>query len=175
MQSIESVELRRNTSSPFGRSSRAASGMHLYGSHQIDAPYSEMARSNAAPGRPVASAFASTSSRPSLYLMFSRRAVSSWAAVMSTPTTRRAPRRFSQAATYAVPQPSSTTSLPRRSGRTPSLLSGVFQAPGDLRLVPLTLGAPIRVRGVVLRPVVAVGLDVIGKVGAAHAGGAISE
>src|SRR5207253_4292257 len=132
MQIIVSVELRTDPSLPFDRSSRADSGIHAYGSHQIDAPYSEMAGSNAAPGRPVASAFASTSSRPSLYLMFSRRAVSSWAAVMSTPTTRRAPRRFSQAATYAVPQPSSTTSLPRTSGRTPSLLSGVFQTPQEI-------------------------------------------
>ncbi len=54
-------------------------------------------------------------------------------------------------------------------------LGRVPDAPGDLLLVPGALGAPIRVRGVVLRPVVAVGLDVIGKFGAAHAGGAISE
>jgi ubiquinone/menaquinone biosynthesis C-methylase UbiE len=39
------------------------------------------------------------SSRPSPYFVSNRRAVSSWAGVISTPTTRRAPRRFSQAAT----------------------------------------------------------------------------
>src|SRR5438067_713189 len=132
MQHIESVELRRQASTPLGRWSRAASGIHLYGSHQIEAPYSEIARSNDAPGRPVASAFASTSSRPSPYFAFIRRAVSSCAGVTSTPTTRRAPPRFSQAATYAVPQPSSTTSLPRTSGKTLTWLSGVFHTPQEI-------------------------------------------
>src|SRR2546430_17685579 len=99
MQRIESVEFRRKTSSPLGRRSRAASGIHLYGSHQIEAPYSEIARSKEAPGRPVASAFASTSSRR------------------------------------------------------------------DLLLIPRKLGPAVGVGGVVLRPVVAVCLYVIGKVG----------
>ena len=40
------MPLTRNTSSPPGRSSRAASGIQRYGSAQIDAPYSEIARSN---------------------------------------------------------------------------------------------------------------------------------
>src|SRR6266566_3665428 len=129
---IESVELRRKTSSPFGRRSRAASGIHLYGSHQIEAPYSEIARSKEAPGRPVASAFASTSSRPSPYFEFIRRAVSSWAGVISMPTTRRAPRRFNHAETYAVPHPSSTMSLPRTSGRTLTSDSGVLHTPHEI-------------------------------------------
>ena len=42
---MTSVELRRNTSRPPGRSSRAASGTQRYGSTQIDAPYSETTRS----------------------------------------------------------------------------------------------------------------------------------
>src|SRR5437868_3373477 len=92
----------------------------------------EIEGSNEAPGRPVASAFASTSSRPSPYFAFIRRAVSSCAGVMSTPTTRRAPTRFSQAATYAVPHPSSTMSLPRTSGRTLTWLSGVFHTPQEI-------------------------------------------
>src|ERR1700704_634818 len=57
---------------------------------------------------------------------------------MSTPTTRRAPCCFSQAPKYAVPQPSSMTSRPARSGsrrssdsgtdHMPQLISGSFQA-----------------------------------------------
>src|SRR3982074_1762743 len=129
MQRIESVELRRKTSSPSGRRSRAASGIHLYGSHQIEAPYSEIARSNDAPGSPVASAFASTSSRPSPYFVLSLRAVSSCAGVMSTPTTRRAPPLLSQAETYAVPHPSSMTSLPVTPATILTSDSGVFHRP----------------------------------------------
>ena len=59
-QRITSVELRRNTSRPPGRSSRAASGIQRYGSTQIDAPNSETTRSKLAPGRPVSAASAST-------------------------------------------------------------------------------------------------------------------
>src|SRR5688500_5947800 len=47
---------------------------------------------------------------------------------MSTPT-GRAPRRASQAETYAVPQPSSTTSLPSNAGRTCTSASGPCQMP----------------------------------------------
>ena len=129
MQSTDSVEFRRNTSSPPGRSRRAASGIHLRGSHQIEAPYSETARSNDADGRPVCSALASISSRPRPVFSFIRRAVASCAGVTSTPTTRRAPRFLSHAPTYAVPQPSSTTSLPRTLGSTLTSRSGVFQTP----------------------------------------------
>src|SRR3982074_1567244 len=129
MQRIESVELRRKTSSPSGRRSRAASGIHLYGSHQIEAPYSEIARSNDAPGSPVASAFASTSSRPSPYFVLSLRAVSSCAGVMSTPTTRWAPPRLSQAATDAVPHPSPPPSLPVTAGSILTSDSGALNTP----------------------------------------------
>jgi len=68
--------------------------------------------------RRVSSAFASISSRPSLNSSFIRLAVASCAGVTSTPTTRAAPRFFNQALKYAVPQPSSTMSLPLRSGST---------------------------------------------------------
>src|SRR5207302_8712708 len=95
-------------------------------------PYPETAGSNEAPGRPVAPAFASTGSSPSPYFAFIRRAVSSCAGVTSTPTTRRAPRRFNHAATYAVPHPSSTTSLPRTSRSTLTWLSGVFHTPHEI-------------------------------------------
>jgi hypothetical protein len=47
---MSSVELRRNTSRPPGRSTRAASGTQRYGSHQMLAPYSLIARSNDASG-----------------------------------------------------------------------------------------------------------------------------
>ena len=40
-----SVDWAMNTSRPPGRSSRAASGIHRYGSHQTDAPYSLITRS----------------------------------------------------------------------------------------------------------------------------------
>src|SRR3982074_3645063 len=39
--STKSVPLTRKTRSPPGRRSRAASGIHRYGSHQIEAPYSD--------------------------------------------------------------------------------------------------------------------------------------
>src|SRR5437016_6990113 len=116
-------------SSPPGRRRRAASAIQSLGSHQMDAPNSERTRSNAASGRLVRSAFSSRSSRPRLNSSFNRRAVSSWAGVMSTPTTRRALRFFNHAPKYAVPQPSSTTSLPSTSGKTPISRSGVLKTP----------------------------------------------
>src|SRR5438034_6328740 len=57
--------LRMKISSPPGRSKRAASGIHRYGSHQIEAPYSENARSNDPSGSGTSSAFASRNSSPS--------------------------------------------------------------------------------------------------------------
>ena len=74
---MQSTELQRKTSSPPGRSSRAASGIHLYGSHQIDAPYSESARSNDSAGSGTSSAFASISSIAIPVSALIRRAVSS--------------------------------------------------------------------------------------------------
>ncbi len=53
-------------------------------------------------------------------------------------------------------------------------LRRVPDAPGDLLLIPGVLGPAVRVCGVVLRPVVTVCLDVVGEVGAAHAGRATS-
>ena len=79
LQSMDSVEFRMNTSSPRGRNSRAASGIQRSGSHQIDAPYSETARSNEASGSGTASALASISSSPRAHSSSSRRAVSSCA------------------------------------------------------------------------------------------------
>ena len=43
--------------------------------------------------------------------------------------TGRAPRRASHADTYAVPHPSSTTSLPSTSGSAPTCASGMLQIP----------------------------------------------
>jgi hypothetical protein len=120
--------LRRKTRWPPGRSSLAASGIHFAGSHQIDAPYSEITRSKLAFGRPVSSAFASTKRSPSPNSASIRRAVSSCAGVTSTPTTR-APCRASHAPKYAVPQPSSTTSLPSNSGSTPISPSRAWVVP----------------------------------------------
>jgi hypothetical protein len=66
-----------NTSSPPGRRRRAASGIHRYGSHQMLAPYSDSARSNAAlaSGACSASAWMSGNVRP--YSRWSRQAVAS--------------------------------------------------------------------------------------------------
>jgi hypothetical protein len=69
----------------------------LYGSAQIDAPYSDTATSKDASGSGTSSPKASTSSISIPVRSTQRRAVASWAGVGSTPTTRRAPRRFSQA------------------------------------------------------------------------------
>src|ERR671912_92376 len=53
-------------SCPPGRKMRATSGIHLYGSHQIEAPYSLMARSKLPSGKGVCSALPrSTTSSPS--------------------------------------------------------------------------------------------------------------
>ena len=126
----------KKTSRPPRRSSRAASGIHLRGSAQSDAPYSETARSNDASGSGTASPGASTSgnSRPVSCIM--RRAVASCAGVGSTPVTR-APRRASQEPKYAVPQPSSTTSRPFTSGSdTDLLLRDREHAPENPLVVP---------------------------------------
>src|SRR6266545_3995893 len=129
MQSVRSDEFTRKISSPPGRRIRAASGSQRSGSAHRQAPYSEIARSKAASrhGTSSASAWSSGNSRPCW--RWSRRAVESWVIDASMPTTR-APRRASQADTYAVPHPSSTTSLSARSvGRTPSCDSGTLQTP----------------------------------------------
>ena len=94
-QSTHSVEFRRNTSSPPGRSSRAASGIHRYGSHQIDAPYSETTRSNDASGSGTSSAFASINSTGTRALAASPRRLE-LRRRQSTPVTR-APRFASHA------------------------------------------------------------------------------
>ena len=82
------------------------------------APYSETARSKLSEGSGTSSALASTSGKARPVSCWQRRAVASWAGVTSTPM-GRAPRRASQAETYAVPQPSSTTSSPLRSPSVP--------------------------------------------------------
>ncbi len=85
---MTSVELRRKTSLPPSRSSRAASGIHRYGSTQIDAPYSDTTRSALASGSPVSAASASTSGNSIPVFAIMRRAVSSCAGVTSTPIGR---------------------------------------------------------------------------------------
>src|SRR5438309_11251123 len=55
MHNMESVELHMNTSQPDGLRRRDASGIHLYGSAQIDAPYSECTMSNDAYGKGTSS------------------------------------------------------------------------------------------------------------------------
>src|SRR5918912_168929 len=119
------------TSRPPGRSSRAASGTHVYGSAQSDAPYSETARSNAPSGSGTDSPGASTSGNSRPVFAIIRRAVSSCAGVMSTPVTR-APRFASQAPKYAVPQPSSITSFPETSPSAPISDSGPENIPHSI-------------------------------------------
>src|SRR5919202_1523390 len=128
VQSTTSVELRRKTSRPSGRRSRAASGIHRYGSAQMDAPYSESTRSNDASGSGTSSAAASTSGNSSPNSLCIARAVASCAGVGSTPT-GFAPSFLSQAEKYAVPQPSSTTSSPPTSPSTASCDSGIPKIP----------------------------------------------
>jgi len=62
-QRIAIAELTRNTSRPPGRSSRAASGIQAYGSHQMLAPYSEIAKSKLASGYGTRSALPCSSSK----------------------------------------------------------------------------------------------------------------
>src|SRR5438874_4873580 len=115
-------------SRPPERSNRAASGIHRYGSAQRLAPYSLIARSNAASGNGTDSPGASTSGNSIPVSRISRRAVSSCAGVTSTPT-GRAPRFASHAEKYAVPQPSSTTSRPATSPSRFSSDSSIPQMP----------------------------------------------
>src|SRR6476469_7445932 len=127
-QSVMSMEFVRKMSWPPGRSSRAASGIHLAGSAQSDAPYSENARSNDESGSGTSSPGAWTSGNSSPVCACMRRAVASCAGVGSTPT-GRAPSRASRAEKYAVPQPSSTTSRPSTSPRQPICDSGMPKTP----------------------------------------------
>ena len=129
MNGMRKAALVRNTSRPPGRSSRRASGIHLYGSHQRHAPYSEIARSKLASGSGTSSAFPWMSGNSSSCSACIRRAVASCASELSMPT-GLAPRRASQAETYAVPQPSSITSIPAASsGNIPTSASGTLQIP----------------------------------------------
>src|SRR5919106_2744357 len=125
---IESGELQTKIRRPPGRSKRAASATHSAGSHQMLAPYSDTTRSKVASAKGTSSALASPSETSSPVSVCNRRAVSSCAGVTSTPT-GRAPFRANHADTYAVPHPSSTTSKPRTSPRTPTSLSGTPNAP----------------------------------------------
>ena len=136
------VPLTRKTRWPPGLRSRAASGIQRYGSAQIDAPYSEIARSKLSSGSGTSSALASSrgKSRPNSACI--RRAVSSWAGVMSIPT-GRAPRRASQAEMYAVPQPSSIVSIPATSGSAGARTRERSTRPTRTRLSP-TRAAPTR-------------------------------
>ena len=128
MHRIARVLPRRNHRRPPGRSRRCASGIHRSGSHQMMAPYSETAKSNDASRSGTSSALASTRGNSNPCSACIRRAVSSCAGVTSTPT-GRAPPRASHAETYAVPQPSSTTSRPDTSPSVSSERSGIAHFP----------------------------------------------
>src|SRR5437588_5592965 len=128
------LELVRKMSRPPERSSRFASGIHRYGSAQRLAPYSLIARSNAASGNGTDSPGASTSGNSIPVSRCMRRAVSSWAGVGPTPT-GRAPRFASQAEKYAVPQPSSTTSRPATSPMQPMVDSWTPKTPQEISLL----------------------------------------
>ena len=83
------------------------------GSAQVEAPNSDTARSNDASGSGTSSPMASTSGNSSPNSRCISRAVSSCAGVGSTPTA--AHQLGELAETYAVPQPSPTTSRPATS------------------------------------------------------------
>ena len=126
---MESTLLPRKTSSPPGRSTRAASGIDRYGSAQMAAPYSLIARSNAssAKGRCSAAPRISVKRRPNSRCRSP--AISSWLGVGSS-ATGRAPRRASQAEMYPVPHPSSIVRSPPTSvGRRPTSASGIAKMP----------------------------------------------
>ena len=128
---MNSVLLPRKISSPPGRSSRAASGIHRYGSAQMAAPYSLMTRSTLPSRSGTCSPAARTSGKRGPASCCIAVAMRSWPMVGSTATTV-APRRTSHADTYAVPHPSSTALRPsRRSGRTPTEDSGTLKTPQD--------------------------------------------
>ena len=128
--STSSAALPRKISCPSGRSSRAASGIHRYGSHQIAAPYSLIARSKLASASGTASALAWISGKCRSCSSWSARAVASW---FSESRCRPAERLVGQARhdTYAVPHPSSMTSRPLTSGRRCTSVSGMPQMPHD--------------------------------------------
>ena len=90
--------LTRNMSRPPGRSRRAASGTQRYGSAQMLAPYSEIARSKLASGSGTVSALPWISGNSIPCSACRRRAVASCASELSMPT-GRAPRRASHAET----------------------------------------------------------------------------
>ena len=92
------TELTRKISWPPGRSSRAASGIQAYGSHQMLAPYSLMARSKRASANGARSALAWKSGNRNPNRCCNPRAVLSCPGELSRPT-GRAPRRASQAET----------------------------------------------------------------------------
>src|SRR5262245_42491554 len=121
MQRIDTIPFVRKTSRPPGRRSRAASGIHRNGSNHKQAPYSERARSKLASGSGTFSASPCRSGNSSPCSRWRARAVPSCFSELSIPT-GRAPARASQADQYAVPQPSSTTSMPATSGSTCSSL-----------------------------------------------------
>ena len=126
---ISRALLPRNTSSPPGRSRRAASGIRRYGSAHTAAPYSLMTRSKAPSRNGTCSPVARRSGKLSSNSSWNSRAIRSCPGVGSTPTAR-APRRASQADTYAVPQPISTVWAPSRCrGRRAASDSGTSNMP----------------------------------------------
>src|SRR4029077_6066711 len=94
-QSMLSTLLPRAMSSPPLRRRRAVSGIHRYGSHQIAAPYSLIARSKLPSGYGTSSAFPRTSGKVPPCSRCMRRAVSSCRGELSI-ATGCAPRRASQ-------------------------------------------------------------------------------
>ena len=96
--SISRTELARKISWPPGRSSRAASGIQAYGSHQMLAPYSLMARSKLASANGACSAFGveEREPQPETLLQFACGRQLRWRVVQGR---WPAPRRASQAET----------------------------------------------------------------------------
>src|SRR5215211_3565908 len=160
MQSSCSVEPRMKTSSPPSRRSRAASGIHFAGSHQMDAPYSEKARSNDSPGKPVSSALAWTNSSPRPCSSFMRRAVSSCAGDIDADDPLR-PRALEPGTPVRRATAELDDSLAVDVGEHAQLTLGDRPlAPGDLLLGPRAFGLLARVLRIRLRPALAVDRDV---------------
>ena len=97
-QSITSGEPASNTRRPPGRRIREASGIQRYGSHQIAAPYWEIAKSKLSSAKGARSASACTSGKCNANSSWNVRAVASCLDELSRPITR-APRRISHAET----------------------------------------------------------------------------
>ena len=134
VQRRASVDWAMNTSQPSGRSSRAASGIHRYGSHHADAPYSLITTSAqlAPSGAPLGVRLDQREVPAELILQAARDGQPPGRDVHHP--TGRAPRRAGHAQTYPLAEPSSTATAPASTaGRTAAATGEGVIFPGRAR------------------------------------------